>query len=119
MFTGFLGAGKTTLLREFLDLLEDREIKSDVILNDRENAYIDKATLENQASEIKALTGSCVCCEGFNDLMQMILKASTNNQDVLLIELNGTADPIPLQQSFTILESKFCLRPRWHLGLLN
>ena len=119
MLTGFLGAGKTTLLRELLDCLASQEIKSDVILNDRENAYIDKATLENHASAIKALTGSCVCCEGFNDLMEVIMKASQSNHDALLIELNGTADPVPLQQSFTLLESKFCLRPRWQVCVID
>jgi len=92
MFTGFLGAGKTTLLRELLDLLADQKIESDVILNDRENASIDEATLKSHAAEIKALTGSCVCCEGFHDLMNMIMKVSETHHDVLLLELNGTAD---------------------------
>jgi len=119
MFTGFLGAGKTTFLRDFLGSLADKKIDSDVILNDRENAHIDKATLEDRAAEVEALTGSCVCCEGFNDLMKVIMKASQSNHDVLLIELNGTADPVPLQQSFTLLESKFCLRPRWQVCVID
>ena len=91
MFTGFLGAGKTTLLRELLDLLADQKIESDVILNDRENAYIDKATLKDDAADIRALTGSCVCCEGFNDLINMIMSISKTRRDTLLLELNGTA----------------------------
>jgi len=119
MFTGFLGAGKTTLLRELLDLLADEKIQSDVILNDRENAYIDKATLKDHAAEIKALTGSCVCCEGFHDLMNMIMQVSETQHDVMLLELNGTADPVPLQESFTLLESKFCLRPRWQVCVID
>ena len=119
MFTGFLGAGKTTLLRDMLDQLASREILSDVILNDRENAYLDKSTLKDHAAEVKALTGSCVCCEGFHDLVDMILKASKSQHDVLLIELNGTADPVPLQESFTLLESKFCLRPRWQVCVID
>jgi len=119
MFTGFLGAGKTTLLRELLDLLADQEIESGVVLNDRENAYIDKMTLKNHAADIRALTGSCVCCEGFNDLIDVIMKISKTNHDILLIELNGTADPIPLQESFTVLESKFCLRPRWQVCVID
>ena len=119
MFTGFLGAGKTTLLRELLDLLADQKIESDVILNDRENAYIDKATLKNDAADIRALTGSCVCCEGFNDLINMIMSISKTRRDILLLELNGTADPIPLQEAFTVLESKFCLRPRWQVCVID
>ena len=119
MLTGFLGAGKTTLLRALLDDLSTRELLADVILNDRENAYIDKETLKDHAADVAALTGSCVCCDGHHDLIDMILKASKSQHDVLLIELNGTADPIPLQESFTLLESKFCLRPRWQVCVID
>jgi len=119
MFTGFLGAGKTTLLRDLLGCLTSQEVLSDVILNDRENAYLDQSTLKDHAAEVEALTGSCVCCEGFHDLVDMILKASKSQYDVLLIELNGTADPVPLQESFILLESKFCLRPRWQVCVID
>jgi len=47
------------------------------------------------------------------------MQASSSNHDVLLIELNGTADPVPLQESFTLLESKFCLRPRWQVCVID
>ena len=119
MFTGFLGAGKTTLLRDVLGYLNSKKLLADVILNDRENAYIDKTTLQDHAAEVKALTGSCVCCDGFQDLIKMIMQASSSSHDVLLIELNGTADPVPLQESFTLLESKFCLRPRWQVCVID
>ena len=119
MLTGFLGAGKTTLLREILDNLATREQLADVILNDRENADIDKETLKNHAADVSALTGSCVCCEGYDELVSMMLKASKSQHDVLLIELNGTADPVPLLESFTLLESKFCLRPRWQVCVID
>ncbi|MGB2403446.1 MAG: CobW family GTP-binding protein [Akkermansiaceae bacterium] len=119
MLTGFLGAGKTTLLRDILDHLASREHLADVIINDHENAYIDRETLKNHAADVVALTGSCVCCEGHHDLVDMILKASKSRHDVLLIELNGTADPVPLLESFTLLESKFCLRPRWQVCVVD
>ena len=119
MLTGFLGAGKTTFLRSLLNELADREHLADVILNDRENARLDKETLKNHAANIEALTGSCVCCDGIDKLYDLILKASQSPHSVLLIELNGTADPVPLLESFTLLESKFCLRPRWQVCVLN
>lgn len=119
MLTGFLGAGKTTLLRELLEHLGTQSILSDVILNDRENAYLDKATIKDHAADVRALTGSCVCCEGFNDLIDVIMKASESCHDVLMIELNGTADPVPLQEAFTLLESKFYLRPRWQVCVID
>ena len=119
MLTGFLGAGKTTLLRELLDHLANQGHLADVILNDRENAYIDKETLKDHAAEVTALTGSCVCCEAYDELVDMILKASKSQHDLLMIELNGTADPVPLLESFTLLESKFCLRPRWQVCVID
>lgn len=119
LLTGFLGAGKTTFLRDMLAHLATREYRADVILNDRENAFIDKETLKGHAADISALTASCVCCDGYEDLVTMILKASESQHDILVIELNGTADPIPLQESFTLLESKFFLRPRWQICVID
>ncbi len=119
MLTGFLGAGKTTLLRSILNDLTLREHPADVILNDRENARLDRETLRDHAASVAALTGSCVCCEGLDELCDMILKASKSKHSVLLIELNGTADPVPLQESFTLLESKFLLHPRWQVCVID
>jgi len=119
MLTGFLGAGKTTLLRAILDDLATREHLADVILNDRENAKIDRETLRDHAASVAALTGSCVCCEGLDELCGMVLKAAKSTHSVLLIELNGTADPLPLQESFTLLESKFLLHPRWQVCVID
>lgn len=119
MFTGFLGAGKTTLLRNVLDQLSREELLADVILNDRENARLDKETLRDHAASVAALTGSCVCCEGLDELYEMVVKVSKSPHPVLFIELNGTADPLPLQESFTLLEPKFLLYPRWQVCVID
>ncbi|MGJ8674183.1 GTP-binding protein [Rubritalea sp.] len=119
MLTGFLGAGKTTLLRMVLDDLASRGYLADVILNDRENAGIDKEALNDHAASVSALTGSCVCCEGMDELYDMVLKASESEHKLLLVELNGTADPLPLLESFTLLESKFLLHPRWQVCVID
>jgi G3E family GTPase len=37
----------------------------------------------------------------------------------LVIELNGTADPLPLLESFTLLESRLHFRPRWQVCILD
>ena len=55
MLTGFLGAGKTTLLRSLLNELTTRGHLADVILNDRENALIDKEALQDDAVSLAAL----------------------------------------------------------------
>lgn len=119
MLTGFLGSGKTTLLRSILDELSRLGHLADVILNDRENAYIDRETLRDHAASVAALTGSCVCCDGLDELCRMILEAARSSHQLLLIELNGTADPLPLQETFTLLESKFFLHPRWQVCVID
>lgn len=119
MLTGFLGAGKTTFLRSLLQNLALDDYGADVILNDRENARIDRETLRDDAKSIETLTGSCVCCEGLDQLNQLLLNASRTKHDVLLIELNGTADPIPLQETFILFEKHMQLRPRWQLCVVD
>lgn len=119
MLTGFLGAGKTTLLRAILDQLAGAGHLCDVILNDRENADIDRETLRDHAESVAALTGSCVCCEGMDELYDMVMKVSKTSNQALIVELNGTADPLPLLEGFTLLESKFMLHPRWQVCVID
>ena len=119
MLSGFLGAGKTTVLRSILDELNRRDRLCDVILNDRENADIDRETLRDHIKFVEALTGSCVCCEGIDELYDMLLKLSKSENQALIIELNGTADPLPLQEGLTLLEKKFLLHPRWQVCVID
>jgi G3E family GTPase len=119
MLTGFLGAGKTTFLRRCLAALKKRQILADVILNDRENAELDCETLRDQAADVTPLAGSCVCCEALDELCGLILAAAGSRHDALFLELNGTADPLPLLESFTLLESRFLLRPRWQVAVID
>ena len=95
MITGFLGAGKTTFLRELLEHLPCQHLTADVILNDYENAELDSETIQGKADSIVPLSASCACCGGFDDMIQLCLAVQKTRSDVLLVELNGTADPIP------------------------
>jgi G3E family GTPase len=117
--TGFLGAGKTTLLRGIL--AESRKLRrtADVILNDFENAEIDAATLPDYAASIAPIAASCACCDSLEDLVQLALAAQKSRGDALLVELNGTADPLPLLESFTLLEEKLPFFPRWQVAVIH
>jgi CobW/HypB/UreG, nucleotide-binding domain len=119
MITGFLGAGKTSFLRELLEHLPSHHLTADVILNDYENAELDAETIHGKAGSIAALSASCACCGGFDDLIKLSLAAQEARSDVLLVELNGTADPISLLETFTLLESKLRFRPRWQIAILD
>lgn len=119
LLSGFLGAGKTTFLRNCLELLNERGLRMDMILNDRENAELDCETLVDKAASVAPLAGSCVCCDGLKDLTELALAASRSKHDALFIELNGTADPVPLIETFTLLESRFKMRPRWQVCVID
>jgi len=117
--TGFLGAGKTTLLRALLEELKKRGRSADVILNDFENAEIDASTLPEYTASIAPIAASCACCGSLDELVELCLAARKSEGDVLLIELNGTADPVPLLETFTLLEEKMPFLPRWQVGVVD
>lgn len=117
--TGFLGAGKTTLLRSILEELRALGRSADVILNDFENAEIDAATLPEYAASIAPIAASCACCDSLDELVGLALAAQQGCGDALLVELNGTADPLPLLESFTLLEEKLPFFPRWQAGVVD
>lgn len=117
--TGFLGAGKTTLLRGILKESQALGRSCDVILNDFENAEIDAATLPDCAASIAPIAASCACCDSLEDLVQLALAAQASRGDALLVELNGTADPLPLLESFTLLEEKLPFFPRWQVAVIH
>lgn len=117
--TGFLGAGKTTLLRALLEELNRLGRSADVILNDFENAEIDASTLKERAASIHPIAASCACCDSLDDLVQLCLAAQRSTGDVLLIELNGTADPLPLLEAFTLLEDQLSFTPRWQVSVVD
>jgi len=96
LLTGFLGSGKTTLLRRLLELLRAADIRVHVVLNDYANAALDSATLRDLAPDIIPITGSCVCCDSLGDLLGELEDLPLGDRDVVLVETNGTTDPLPL-----------------------
>lgn len=119
LLSGFLGAGKTTLLRACLSSLATRGRLADVILNDRENPELDCESLRQRAASVSALAGACVCCEGLDQLAELALTAATSRHDLLFVELNGTADPIPVMETFTLMQSRFHMHPRWQVCVID
>jgi len=120
LIAGFLGAGKTTLLRGLLSELSRNGIRADVILNDIANADLDAASLDpNEAASIAPLAASCACCDSLDELATLCGTAARSDGDLLVIELNGTADPLALLESFTLLEARLPFSPKLLVGVID
>ena len=95
---GFLGAGKTTLLKSLISNYTRAGWDPFVILNDYENANMDAQQFYKEIDEkyIKALSGSCICCSGINELREFVNTIPERENGVTLIEANGTSDACSL-----------------------
>ena len=82
---GFLGAGKTTLLKHLIEHYIDNGWDPFVILNDYENANIDAQQFKGQieTNQLRALSGSCICCSGINELREFINRIPKRNNGIL------------------------------------
>jgi len=91
---GFLGAGKTTLLKRLMDSYLEKDWKPFIILNDYENANLDvQQFLEHMdLKSVKALSGSCICCSGIDQLRNYVNRIPERENGITLIEANGTSD---------------------------
>ena len=96
LLTGFLGAGKTTFLRNLIAELKRRELVPHVILNDYENADVDAAFIRQLTQDVRAISGSCVCCDSREALFESLEWQPAGPRDVVIVETNGTTDPLPL-----------------------
>ncbi len=120
IISGFLGAGKTTLLRRILASLDGFGLGADIILNDFANAEIDSATLTTRSAfSVAPIAAGCACCESLEELTSLCEAAAQGTGDLLLIELNGTADPLTLHESFTILEDRLPFFPRLQVCVID
>lgn len=120
LITGFLGAGKTTLLRRLLMDLSRQDGRGDVILNDFANAEIDSATLDSSSiASVAPLAAGCACCDSLEELVLLCRTAAKGKGDLVLIELNGTADPLPLLETFTLLEDRLPFFPRMQVCVID
>ncbi|WP_340200995.1 GTP-binding protein [Ascidiimonas sp. W6] len=101
---GFLGAGKTTLLRHLITNYMYNGWNPYVILNDYENANLDALQLTDKVepNSIRALTGSCICCSGINELRNYVNRIPERTNGITLIEANGTSDACALMEFLSI-----------------
>lgn len=94
VLTGFLGSGKTSTLGHWL-AHTDRPLKrTAVIINDFGAVNVDAALLARRQLELRSITGGCVCCQSFEDLVAQVGALAENPEiDLVWIETSGLADP--------------------------
>jgi G3E family GTPase len=94
LLTGFLGSGKTTTLGHWLTHTRVPLKRTAVIINDFGSVNVDAALLARRQLELRSITGGCVCCQSFEDLVaQVSLLADNPDFDLVWIETSGLADP--------------------------
>jgi len=98
VIVGFLGAGKTTLLKKIVHEYLEQNWNPYIILNDYENANLDAQDFLKylKPNQIKALSGSCICCSGVNELRLKVNDIPKRENGITLIEANGTTDAASL-----------------------
>jgi G3E family GTPase len=94
LLTGFLGSGKTTTLGHWLSHTDVPLKRTAVIINDFGSVNVDAALLARRQLELRSITGGCVCCQSFEDLVAQVAALADNPDfDLVWIETSGLADP--------------------------
>ncbi len=94
LLTGFLGSGKTTTLSHWLEHTNVPLKRTAVIINDFGAINVDAALLARRQLELRSITGGCVCCQSYEDLVAQVGALADNPEiDLAWIETSGLADP--------------------------
>jgi hypothetical protein len=90
---GFLGAGKTTLILTAARLLQQRGLRSAVILNDQGGDLVDTHYAAASGMDCDQVTGGCFCCR-FPDLVDAAGRLLEFQPDVIFAEAVGSCTDI-------------------------
>jgi len=94
LLTGFLGSGKTSTLQHWLSHTDVPLKRVAVIINDFGEVNVDAALLQRRQFELRSITGGCVCCQSFDDLVEQVARLAENPElELVWIETSGLADP--------------------------
>lgn len=97
LLTGFLGTGKTTLLKQLL--MEFKDEKIGVIVNEFGQIGIDGALVEKEGIRMTELTNGSIFCACIKDnFISSLIALSKEDITYLFIEASGLADPASMAQ---------------------
>lgn len=92
--TGFLGSGKTTLLEHWLAQSPVTAQKSALVINDFGPVNIDAILLNRPNLQLLSITGGCVCCTSYGELIDNLAKLAENpDLELVWMETSGMAEP--------------------------
>lgn len=91
VITGFLGAGKTTLLDQWLRTFAPGEAA--VIVNEVGAVGMDGDLLSARVEAIVEITGGCVCCTTYPQLVSALASLAAKQPKRLFVETSGAASP--------------------------
>jgi G3E family GTPase len=103
LITGFLGSGKTTLLNR---LLKTRAFaRAAVVVNEYGEVSIDHVLVKAPRARVRILDAGCLCGHVHEEVASSLLDlhakraiGGARDFDVVLIEMSGLADPVPVIQ---------------------
>ena len=94
LLTGFLGSGKTSTLQHWLAHTTLPLKRTAVVINDFGAMNVDAELLARRQIELRSITGGCVCCQSFEELVEQVRTLAENPEiDLVWIETSGLADP--------------------------
>jgi len=94
VLTGFLGSGKTTTLAHWLSHTDVPLKRTAVMINDFGSVNVDATLLARRQLELRSITGGCVCCQSFEEMVDQVRTLAENPDfDLVWIETSGVADP--------------------------
>jgi G3E family GTPase len=103
LVTGFLGSGKTTLVNRLLK--SHHFARAAVVVNEYGEVSIDHLLVQAPRARMRVIDGGCLCGHVHEEVASSLLDLAAKRGrgpaldfDVLLIEMSGLADPVPVIQ---------------------
>lgn len=102
LVSGALGSGKTTLLKAIVAANPQRRFG--IVVNEFGEMGVDGDLLRPLVPEIVEIRNGCICCATQDQLAPAINELlRTYHVDMLLLEMSGVAEPLPVLQELRIL----------------
>src|ERR1700694_493118 len=102
LVSGGLGSGKTTLLKAIVSA--NPEYRFGIVVNEFGEMGVDGDLLRPLVPEIVEIRNGCICCATQDQLAPAVRELiRTFKIDILLLEMSGVAEPLPVIHELRIL----------------